>query len=309
MNDPRNNRSEKISVFRSPEAEAEYAAAYDAVLKAWPVPYEEGYIPTRFGDTHVIASGSPEAPALILLHSSGSSAVQWIRNIGPLSQQFRTYAVDVIGEEGKSIVTHPIRDHCRENFAAWMEEVFDGLHIDSAFMVGNSLGGLLTFNTALYLPERVKKMVLISPAATFVQMWPFYWHLLIPRGIYLMTPRWISDRLKLVRLAHRAFGWIWQDFPEEECSARLRTIRNISGYPRNRIFPPVYREADLRKVQTPTLLLIGDHEVIYKPETAIRRATQFVPGLKAEVVPNANHNAQVTAPEIVNDKILAFFTA
>jgi pimeloyl-ACP methyl ester carboxylesterase len=176
-------------------------------------------------------------------------------------------------------------------------------------MVGNSLGGLLTFNTALYFPERVKKMVLISPAATFVQMWPFYWNLLIPRGIYLMTPGWISDRLHLVRLAHRAFGWIWQGFSEDECSARLRTIRNVAGYPRNRIFPPVYSEADLRKVQTPTLLLIGDHEVIYKPEAAIRRATQFVPGLKAEVVQNANHNAQVTAPEIVNDKILAFFTA
>jgi hypothetical protein len=47
--------SEKISVFRSPEGEAQYMAAYEAALKQWPVPYEKPYIPTRFGDTHVTA--------------------------------------------------------------------------------------------------------------------------------------------------------------------------------------------------------------------------------------------------------------
>lgn len=298
--------SEKISVFRSPEGQAQYYAAYEAVLKQWPVPYEELFIPTRFGETHVISSGPKNADPLVLLHSSGSGAVQWIKNAGPLSQHYRTYAIDVIGEEGKSIVTHPIRAHWRQNFAMWMKEVLDGLGIDSAYMVGNSLGGFITFNTALYLPERVRKIVLISPAATFVQMWPFYWNLLIPRGIYLSTPAWIGDRLNFVRLAHRAFAWIWQDFPLDESTAKLRTIRNIAGFPRNRIFPPVYSDEDLRQVRMPTLLLIGDHEVIYKPEKAIQRAARLVPGLKAVIVPNANHNAQYTAPEFVNQEILNF---
>jgi hypothetical protein len=40
------------------------------------------------------------------------------------------------------------------------------------------------------------------------------------------------------------------------------------------------------------LLLIGDHEVLYKPERVIRRATQLVSDLKAEIVPNANHVAE-----------------
>jgi pimeloyl-ACP methyl ester carboxylesterase len=52
--------------------------------------------------------------------------------------------------------------------------------------------------------------------------------------------------------------------------------------------------------------LIGDQEVIYRPEHAIRRATHLVPGLKAEIVPNANHNAQVTASEFVNKNIRGF---
>jgi len=38
--------SEKIRIFWSPESEAQYIAAYEAVLKQWPVPYEDLYIPT-----------------------------------------------------------------------------------------------------------------------------------------------------------------------------------------------------------------------------------------------------------------------
>lgn len=48
---------EKLGLFRSPEANARFDAAYQAVLNQWPVPYEALYIPTRFGDTHVIARG------------------------------------------------------------------------------------------------------------------------------------------------------------------------------------------------------------------------------------------------------------
>jgi pimeloyl-ACP methyl ester carboxylesterase len=52
--------------------------------------------------------------------------------------------------------------------------------------------------------------------------------------------------------------------------------------------------------------LIGDHEVIYKPEKAIARATRLMPNLRAEIVPNANHIVEYTAAEFVNKRILDF---
>jgi pimeloyl-ACP methyl ester carboxylesterase len=55
--------------------------------------------------------------------------------------------------------------------------------------------------------------------------------------------------------------------------------------------------------------LIGVHEVIYKSESAILRAARLVPGLKAEIVPDANHSAQVTAPDLVNARILEFLSS
>jgi pimeloyl-ACP methyl ester carboxylesterase len=288
--------SERIRIFKSIESEAQYKAAYDVILKQWPVPYEELYIPTRFGDTHVIASGPQDAPPLALFHSAGSSAIQWFWNVEALSQRYRTYAVDVIGEVNKSITTRKIKR--RQEFVDWVIDLFNGLHIERADMVGNSFGGFLAFNTALYLPERVKKVVLISPAATFVQMWQFYLHIAFPYKIgYILGSK---------RIILSGFNWIWQNFPRGSRFTELHELSKINGFPSNSLPPPVYSDNELCKIQTPTLLLIGDHEVIYQPDRVIRRAARLVTGLKAEIVPNANHSAQVTAPDVVNEKILNF---
>jgi pimeloyl-ACP methyl ester carboxylesterase len=288
--------SKEIRIFRSPESETRYDAAYEAMLKQWPVPYEELYIPTRFGDTHVIASGSQASPPLVLFHSAGSGAVQWYRNVGTFSQRFRTYSVDVIGDVNKSITTRKISR--RQEFVDWMTDLLDGLCIENTDMVGNSFGGFLAFNSALYLPERVKKVVLISPAATFVQMWAFYWHLAFPYKIgYTIGSK---------RVIMSGFNWIWQGFPRDECFTKYTEAGKVNGFPSNQLPPPVYSNEELHKIRTPMLLLIGDHEMIYNPERAIRRATSQVTGLKAEMIPNANHNSQVTAPDIVNKKIMDF---
>lgn len=285
---------EKIPVFRSPEIEAEYNAVYEAALKLWPVPYDEFYVTTRFGDTHVIASGSKDAAPLVLFQPTGAGAAIWYRNAGPLSQRFRIYAVDTIGEVNKSILTRPIKGN--RDFIDWILDLFSGLQIERTDIVGNSFGGFLTLSAALYLPERVRKAVLISPAASFVQMWPSFWHLFVPA--HVIAPRIGSEQMVL-----KAYAWMWQGFPIDECIMQLRNITAINGLPRHGP-PSVFSDEELCKIQAPILLLIGDHEMIYNPQRVIHRATRLMPGLKAEIVPNANHNAQYTAAGFVNEKIL-----
>ncbi len=50
-----------LPAFKDPHSRARYMAAYDAALAEWPVPCTEFDVPTRFGSTHVIASGPPHA--------------------------------------------------------------------------------------------------------------------------------------------------------------------------------------------------------------------------------------------------------
>ena len=290
--------AEKIPTFRSAEGEAQFNSAYEAILKQWAAPYDELYIPTRFGETHVVASGPKDAASLILLHPAGGGAAMWCRNVGPLSQQYRTYAVDTISEANKSTLTHPFSLRRQpQDFTAWMIDLFEGLKIDITNIVGNSFGGFLALNTAFYLPDRVRKVVLISPAATFVPIPAWTWHFIPVIAIGLLIG---SKKILLY-----PYNWIWQDFPKDEYMVQLRAVSAFYGRPRH-WNPTVFSDDELRKIHTPILLMIGDHEVIYKPEAAIQRATRLVPGLKAEIVVNANHIAEYTAPDLVNEKIMNF---
>src|SRR5690606_15033670 len=75
---------------------------YRRLLAGWPVPAEHLRVPTREGETFVVASGPPDAPPLVLLHGSGSNASMWAPDVAAWSERFRVYAVDVIGEPGRS---------------------------------------------------------------------------------------------------------------------------------------------------------------------------------------------------------------
>lgn len=57
-----------------PGGRAAFEAAYRAALAHWPEPYQELEVPTRFGETHVIASGPASAAPIVLLHGYGASA-------------------------------------------------------------------------------------------------------------------------------------------------------------------------------------------------------------------------------------------
>ena len=58
-----------------------------------------------------------------------------------LSRHFRCYAVDVIGQPGKSTTPREALD--RQQFAAWLTELLDGLAVPRVSLVGCSFGGYL----------------------------------------------------------------------------------------------------------------------------------------------------------------------
>jgi pimeloyl-ACP methyl ester carboxylesterase len=290
---------EQLSVFRSAEGEAEYRRVYEAMLSHWPVACEEFDLSTRSGVTHVLASGSPEAPPVVLLHPTGGSALTWIRNVEALSERFWTCAIDTVGEPNKSHLSRRINSRNQSDvYAEWMIDVLDGLGIQRTHLVANSFGGFVAMNSILCLPKRIGKAVLISPADTFTPMWGWYWR--------FPAANMIDPLLGTTLLRLAALRWIWQDLPAGEDMGRLRQMTAIHGRPRH-WFPRVFTDEELRKVRTPILLLIGDCEVIYKPQKAIQRAKRLIPSLRAEIIPHANHIAEYTAHEAVNREILDFF--
>jgi pimeloyl-ACP methyl ester carboxylesterase len=155
-----------LPAFKSEASHATYLAAYEATLREWPVPFEEITAPTTFGPTHIVTSGARDAPPLVLLPSLAATALVWRPNVEALSRRFRILAVDVIGQPGKGAALRPLRS--RKDFARWMTDLLDAAGVTRASFVGCSFGGFLALSQASLTPERVDRVVLISPAGTFV---------------------------------------------------------------------------------------------------------------------------------------------
>ncbi len=285
-------------MFRSEESRARYMAAYDAVLAEWPVPFAALNLPTRLGTTHVIASGPADAPPLILLHSFAGSATVWRANVAELSRHYRTYAVDIIGQPGKSLANRKLRR--REEYADWLCDVLDALTIRRTSIVGCSFGGFLALSQASLTPERVDRVVLISPAGTFVG--------LSPRFVVKMLSAPLRRRLRRLMGDTRAPGM--EDLgvtpPKDALWGALMSATMSERPQPNLINAAVLGDAELAAIRAPTLLLIGDGERLYDPAATIALARRRMPGLVGAVVPGADRVAAMAQPQDVNARILEF---
>ena len=291
-----------IPMFTSPEGEKEVLCAYQAIMDKWAPPYKELTIPTSFGETHVIASGPEDAPPVVLLHALLASAMSWYRNVDALSQSYRVYAVDVIGEGNKSRPVKPITS--LDDFLHWFTEVIDGLGIDTLYLAGNSYGGFTGAYYAMKLPERIRKLVLIGPAATIYKMRPFYTHMFIPKAIYGFFPKVPGVK----RVMQNSVDWMHKGLPRDPLWEPLFYNSMVYGGLINQVFPRMYSKEEFAQIKAKVLLILGDKEAIYNDlYSAIQSARKLIPNVKVEVIPAAHHVTAVANPEKVNQKLLEFF--
>jgi pimeloyl-ACP methyl ester carboxylesterase len=284
------------SAFKTPEGEAAFLAAYDAAMKLWPVPYEEMEVPGRFGMTHIIVSGPKDAPGLVLLHGYMSTSAMWAPNIADFSKDYRVYAIDVMGQPSKSAPTEPIRN--AEDYAVWLAETLDRLHVDRICLIGQSYGSWLALNFAMAAPDRLQKLVLLSPGGGFVPMVTQF----SLRGMLMV---WFPTRF-IVNWFMRWLGITGTDagYVRELTYLGLKHFR--VPVETLRVMPVMFPDDRLRAMRVPTLLLIGEHEVICDPATALARARGLFPDVQGELVPACNHDMCFSQRRIVDARVLDF---
>lgn len=135
------------SVFKTKEGKNEVIKYYDEFLQKFALAYEKFYVNTRYGKTFIIASGEKSNPSIILLHGSGMNSVMWLRDIKEYSKNYRVYAVDILGEPGKSDESRP--SLTGSYYAEWLKEVFEDLSVERANVIGISLGAWLAIKFAV----------------------------------------------------------------------------------------------------------------------------------------------------------------
>ena len=112
-----------------------------------------------------------EGPALILLHGSGPGVTGWTNfgaNLPVFAEHFRTIILDMPGFGGSG---SPEYDQQYPQVAADAVAMFmEGIGLDSAHLLGNSMGGNVASHVALNYPDRVERMVMMGPGGLAVNV-------------------------------------------------------------------------------------------------------------------------------------------
>jgi pimeloyl-ACP methyl ester carboxylesterase len=271
-----------------------YWEAYRASLELWPIPQSSAYIDTPHGQTHVLVSGAANGAPLVLLHAASLSSTQWYLQSAALGAQFRLYAVDIMGDIGRSTQTQSI--HSRADAAAWLSAVMDGLALDSAAFIGSSFGGFLSTNLATLRPDRVRSLVLLAPAATLQPFFPLV-KLFIRMGNLVPLPGTVRPGLKAM---------MGGKLPDERLVRQMEIGVEGLRYDRRGIFPEEIPDEELQGLSCPTLALIGEQERIYDPKAAATRARWLIHGADVELVPELGHLLGMQRPELITPRIARF---
>jgi pimeloyl-ACP methyl ester carboxylesterase len=207
----------------------------------------------------VHGEGSP----LLLLHGgAGSIPEKWIPFFTP---PFRVIAPEQMGHgRTADLVDRPFHYH---DMAEDTVELMRRLGIESAVVVGYSDGGIIGLDMAIHHPERVTKLAVTGANARFdgyTEENQEFAHSFDPGN----EP--VSD----------AYAQLSPDGAEHwpVVLGRLKPMWAAE---------PSFTNEELQSIDAPTLLVIGDRDIV-TPEHAVEMF-RTIPGAQLCVVPNAGH--------------------
>ncbi|MDF1817379.1 MAG: alpha/beta hydrolase [Immundisolibacteraceae bacterium] len=129
--------------------------------------------------SHTLLCGDPSKPAAILMHGAGpgaSAASNWTRCMPDLAEDYYVIAPDLIGF-GQSEIPKKMPQHISGWIGHRVEQtigILDELNIEKSHMLGNSMGGALSFHLTMEEPDRFDKVAIMgaigAPMTTTTEM-------------------------------------------------------------------------------------------------------------------------------------------
>ncbi len=287
--------------FRSVEGQEEYLAFYDRRAQRWPVRSESAMVSTTFGDTFVRVQGPPDGPPMVLLPGDSETSLSWIPVVEAFASEYRVYAFDHIYDIGRSINRKQPRRP--DDFVDWLDELFDELDLHDVRLVGHSYGGWIASLYALEHPQRLDRMVLLSPPTVLrpplgLVARAILYGLLPSRSYIRRYLYWYAPNCVRQEPTRAAID----EMVEEDILGR----RCFKIKKREIVRPTVLSDEDWQRLAVPTLFLVGRNEVSYSAEQAVHRLNTVAPHVKTAIT-DGDHHLTITQPDWVIRQVLEFF--
>ena len=236
-------------------------------------------------------------PVLLLLHGIGDSSESWLPVMHALARHHTVIAPDLLGHGASD---KPRADYAVAAYANGMRDLLDVLGIESATLVGHSLGGGVAAQFAYQFPERCERLVLVASGGAGRDVSPLLRLASAPLADVFLAPfRWPLAQ-PLVRTALAVLGRLDDDLGRD----RAHVSRILAGLPdgaARAVFTRTLRSVVDWRGQVVTLLdrcylvdavpapvVWGDRDGVI-PVHHGRQAHEALPASRLEIFAGAGH--------------------
>jgi len=265
-------------------------------------------------NTHLYYDVTGTGEALIALHGFTVNGAYWHDTgvTAALAAQYQVIALDLRGH-GRSRVRGEPFGYDPETLGDDVTALADALGLDRFHLLGHSTGGMVAARYAMRHSARLLSLMLIgTDSATLFgpgdprlrrqamdifaslyerNSWPqIFAHLRqIPGPLLYQLNRYpASDRL-------------WAQL---ETIVSLGEPQPLAAFARSFFSDPDPRIEKLRQIGCPTLVLVGEHDKLFRPASA--RLAQEISQARAVILPNIGHMTALEAPALTSTALLRF---
>tara|TARA_B100000579_G_scaffold293076_1_gene243485 strand:- start:117 stop:1088 length:972 start_codon:yes stop_codon:yes gene_type:complete len=309
-----------LSLYKSEEGYKKMMSWYNRVQEEILVDHESVFADTRFGKTHIILAGKENLKSILLIPGVAGCAPLWRHQINAFSEHFRVFAIDIVGQPGKSAANPP--SVFNDDFTDWLEDIIHSLNIEKPHIVGVSTGGTTAMDMAIRKPDLIDKTVMCGPTGLARARLPFRQWLLTARK---KNTDALSDDLTASSFSKPRSGETFGSFDRQLArgmalgTKHYRVDKSLGVYNEKtsrvdiikalKVIGKFFFSVDkkrLKSFKNKGLLIFGEFEVLYNPWNISKRLQKLIPSLQIEIVKDAGHAAIYDQPKAVNKLVLDF---
>lgn len=234
-----------------------------------------GYEPelVSCGDAKIAVYDIGRGAPLVLLHGNGEDSGYWKAQIPELTRFYRVIAMD---SRGHGASEAGVQGLSFERMAEDLKTVLDAKQIEKAHIIGFSDGGNLAIKFALTYPRCVDKLIL--------------------NGANVQMFRGVKPQMQLPVCAGYAMLRVMGRFSRS--AAHKRDVLGLMVHPYGVTMD------DLARIKAPTLLIVGEYDLIRARQT--REIAAHIPDCDVEIFRDGDHFVAAKQPARFNRAVIEF---
>jgi pimeloyl-ACP methyl ester carboxylesterase len=253
-------------------------------------------------------------PAILLIHGIGSRHETWLPVISTLAQKYTVIAPDLLGH-GQS--AKPRADYSIAGYANGMRDLLSYLAIDSATVVGHSLGGGVAMQFAYQYPQRTDRIVLVGSGGLGPEVNPLITLCTVPgsgAGLAMLGTKPVrAPGTKLLKKLHTTnFPWtadlvqlstVYDGLNTRESRAAFRQVLRAIVDWRGQIL--TMRDRAYLAEFLPSMVIWGQRDTVI-PVKHAQVAHSLFRGSRLEIFDECGHFPHAEEPERFADVLIDF---